>query len=120
MRSTQKWKVIYRGKQLAKLSLTLTLFLSPKNLEAQNFPTPQPLLTGKCAKEDFGCYNRSALIELAEAKAACQSFKDEAQACYQKTQSLLQTTPWYKSKVTFFLIGAIVGLGTTVAITQLK
>lgn len=58
------------------------------------------------------CYDREGLAKLAEYQEICGTYRQEAQACEARAESIIDSEPWYSSPWFYLAIGLAVGSGT--------
>lgn len=75
------------------------------------FPRGKAVKPGDTVSEIMGCFTHDDLVWIGGYQAVCDSYRQEATDCNERVSKVVNTTPWYASKVFWLIAGVGVGLG---------
>lgn len=79
-------------------------------------PEPELLRKGSTAPEDVGYYRNRQLEQLIQYRQQCESCREQNDECIAISSKIIETTPWYQSKIFWLATGIGVGLGGAIVI----
>lgn len=98
--------------------LTPLITVCAINASAAEWPEGVRVPAGAVSAQPMLCYDVERMKALAEYRAECVTFREEAEDCEKRLQAGAGVSAWYSSPWVWLAVGLAAGFGTSIAVTR--